>query len=159
MNLFHVDTIRVGMKWTACLNFLNTFPHRDGPHAHQWVWLYTESPLLTFLLLCVADTAPSHDAVLQGTSCTESLSQLHEHSWRVFIRLPHASLAQHLHVRDLWAALRNPGPAPDWHQCHLPKQRVSLWHPWREGLFLQTAMMWRAGSAASLFLVGQTVSW
>lgn len=72
-----VDTMRVGMKWMACLNFLNAFPHRDGPHAHQWVWLYTESPLLTFLLLCVADTAPSHDAVLQGTSCTESLSKLH----------------------------------------------------------------------------------
>lgn len=53
----------------AYLNFLDTVTHWDSSDAHQWVRLYAERPLLTLLLLCVADAAPSNDTVLQWASC------------------------------------------------------------------------------------------
>lgn len=53
------------------LYFLDAVSDWDRSNTHQWVWLYTESPLLTFLLLCMANTAPTHNTVLQRTSCTE----------------------------------------------------------------------------------------
>lgn len=64
------------ITWITYLNFFNTVMEWGCANAHQWVWLYIESPLLAFLLLCVANTAPPHNTVLQRTSCTKRSSEV-----------------------------------------------------------------------------------
>lgn len=59
------------------LNFLDAVAQWGCSNTHQWVRLDTESPLFTLLLLCMADAAPSHNAVLQWASCnTHRLSDV-----------------------------------------------------------------------------------
>lgn len=143
----------------AYLNFLDTVTHWDSSDTHQWVRLYTERPLLTLLLLCVADAAPSNDTVLQWASCKHKDTVKPKPVRSEFKNVqPYIYKNKHLHAQVLWAAPHNPAPAPDWHLCRLAGQRVSQSHLWREDRFLQKMRSWRVGSAASLFLADQTAS-
>lgn len=143
-------------SWMTYLDFLDTVTHWHRSDTHQRVRLYIESPLLTFLLLCMANTAPSHDTVLQGASCTQSRCK--RSRLMSFEYTTEQCGCKHLHVQDLWAAPHNPAPAAGWRPCRLAERPVYPSHLWREGRFLQKKRSWRVGNAASLFLVYQTAS-
>lgn len=142
------------------LNLFHTVTHWDSSYAHQRVRFYTESPLLTFLLLCMTDAAPTHNTVLQWASCTHVQVQWSQTAGLLWIwnnnNHTQTDSGKHLRVQDLWGVLHNPAPAPDWHPYRLPELRVYLSHLWREGHFHQKLTSWRVGSAVSLFLGGQT---